>query len=85
MKIAVKITVLFFWVSSLCFAEGVSVLTHVSLDQATHQILSMDKNTVLGATTEIIDGKAIHIIKALDANGWIRFYKIDAETGILVS
>ncbi|WP_394752915.1 PepSY domain-containing protein [Crenothrix sp.] len=85
MKSAIKVVILFFLASSLCFSEGENILTRVSLDQATQQILSMANHKVLGATTEILEGKEVHIIKVLDADGWIKFYKIDAETGILIS
>ncbi|SJM94190.1 conserved exported hypothetical protein [Crenothrix polyspora] len=85
MKNAIKVVVLFFLASNLCFSEGGSVLTHVSLDQATQHVLSIANNKVLGATTEILEGKEVHIIKVLGADGWIKFYKIDAQTGVLIS
>jgi hypothetical protein len=85
MKSAIKVVILFFWVAKLCFGEGESVLTRVNLDQATRQVSSLSNDTVLGAITETIDSKEVHIIKVLDSDGWIRFYKIDAETGALIS
>lgn len=67
--------------SGLCFADSGLLLTRVSLDQATHQIIKENNFRVLSAHTEIIDGKEVHIIKVLTADGHIRHYRIDAETG----
>jgi hypothetical protein len=85
MKSLIKIMVLLLGVSSAAYAEETSVLSRVSLDQATRQISGMAHNTILSASTEIIDDKEVHIIKALGTDGWIVFYKIDAETGAIVS
>ena len=57
----------------------------VSLDEATRQILKESNKRVLGASTEIIDGKEIHIIKVLTPDGHIQHYKIDAESGAIIS
>ncbi len=70
--------------SNSCFAEN-NQLAYVSLDEATKQIIEGTYNKVLGAQTEIIDGKEVHIIKVLTPDGRIQYYKIDAETGQLVS
>lgn len=64
--------------SSSCFAN-------ISLDEATKQIIEGTYNKVLGAQTEVIDGKEVHVIKVLTPDGRIQYYKIDAETGQLVS
>lgn len=86
MKSAIKIVGLFFLTAALCLAEqNTAISTRVSLDQATRQVFSLTKNTVLGASTETIDSKEVHIIKVLDTNGWITFYKIDAATGVIIS
>ncbi len=72
--------------SDVCRAEDEIVAPpRVSLDEATRQILKEDNKRVLGASTEIIDGREIHIIKVLTADGHIQHYKIDAETGALIS
>jgi uncharacterized membrane protein YkoI len=55
------------------------------LDEATKQIIEGSNNRVLGATTEIIDGREVHIIKVLTPDGRIQYYKVDAETGQLVN
>lgn len=65
-------------------AETESMLARVSLDEATRQILKDGKTRVLGATTETINGREVHIIKVLTPDGRIHHYKIDAETGALV-
>jgi uncharacterized membrane protein YkoI len=78
----ILITLLF---SSCCFAENGSLVASISLNEATKQIIEGTYNKVLGAQTEVIDGKAIHIIKVLTPDGRIRYYKIDAETGQLVN
>jgi hypothetical protein len=67
--------------SEICLAEPALLLTRVSLDQATHQIIKDSNLRVLGAFTVIIDGKEVHIIKVLTPDGHIRHYRIDAETG----
>lgn len=70
--------------SNSCFAEN-NLLAYVSLDEATKQIIDGTYNKVLGAQTELIDGKEVYIIKVLTPDGRIQYYKIDAETGQLVS
>lgn len=71
--------------NGICQAEGVTVLARISLDEATQKILNEGKNRVLGASTEIIDGKEVHVIKVLTPDGRILHYKIDAETGKIIS
>ena len=65
-------------------AETESMLARVSLDEATRQILKDGKTRVLGAATETIDGREVHVIKVLTPDGRIHHYKIDAETGASV-
>lgn len=81
MKNITLMTALALTLSELCFAEPALLLTRVSLDQATHQIIKDSNIKVLGAFTVVIDGKEVHIIKVLTADGHIRHYRIDAETG----
>lgn len=77
----VAVTLLF---SNSCFAEN-NLLANISLDEATKQIIEGTYNKVLAAQTEIIDGKSVYLIKVLSPDGRIQYYKIDAETGQLVS
>lgn len=65
-------------------ADGIPDLARVSLQEATQKILSDSNKRVLGATTEIIDGREVHIIKVLTPDGHILHYKIDAETGAII-
>lgn len=71
--------------SNICLAEGIFDIARVSLHEATQKILSDGNKRVLGATTEIIDGREVHIIKVLTPDGRILHYKIDAETGAMIS
>ncbi|MFI3187607.1 MAG: PepSY domain-containing protein [Methylococcaceae bacterium] len=84
MKNLLKALVVVLLFSKCCFADY-SLLASVTLDEATKQIIEGTYNKVLGAQTEIIDGKTVYIIKVLTPDGHIRYYKIDAETGQLVS
>jgi uncharacterized membrane protein YkoI len=70
--------------STSCYAKNGSV-AYITLDDATKQIIEGTYNKVLGAQTELIDGKDVHIIKVLTPDGRIQYYKIDAETGQLVT
>jgi uncharacterized membrane protein YkoI len=60
-------------------------IARISLHEATQIILNQGNKRVLGASTEIIDGKEVHIIKVLTPDGHIIHYKIDAETGALIN
>jgi len=74
--------------STRCFAEEIIVPSpiSISLDQATKQIINNDSNLrVLGAETEIIEDKDVHVIKVLTPDGRIVHYKIDAETGEIIT
>ncbi|MGZ8226083.1 MAG: PepSY domain-containing protein [Methylococcaceae bacterium] len=85
MKNLLKVAVLAFLLTHNCFAEDAVPISLISLDQATKQIIDEDSNRVLGAQTEIIDNKAVHVIKVLKPDGHIQYYKIDAETGELIN
>ena len=79
-------SLLVFLLFNPCFAEEILVSTPISLDQATKQIIKNDSNIrVLGAETDIIDGKQVHVIKVLTPDGRIVHYKIDAETGEIIT
>lgn len=84
MRNLIKVVIVVLLFSNSCFAEHI-VLARISLDEATKQIIEGTYNKVLGAQTELIDGKEVHIIKVLTPDGRIQYYKIDAETGQLVS
>jgi len=84
MRNFLKVVAVAWLFSNSCFAEN-NQLAYVSLDEATKQIIDGTYNKVLGAQTELIDGKEVYIIKVLTPDGRIQYYKIDAETGQLVS
>jgi len=60
------------------------VLSALTLDQATKQIIEQDKNKVLGAKTEVIEGKQVHVIKILTSDGRVQYLKVDADSGKLI-
>lgn len=84
MRNLLKVVVVALLFSNSCLAEN-ALLAYISLDDATKQIIEGTYNKVLGAQTEIIDGKEVHIIKVLTPDGRLQYYKIDAQTGQLVS
>lgn len=71
--------------SNISHAEANVELARVSLHEATQKILNDGKMRVLGATTVVIDGREVHIIKVLTPDGRILHYKVDAETGEVIS
>ena len=78
-------SLLMFLLSNSSFAEEILVPTPISLDQATKEIIKNDSNLrVLGAETEIIECKLVHVIKVLTPDGRIQHFKIDAETGEII-
>jgi uncharacterized membrane protein YkoI len=66
-------------------AEDTPAIARISLHEATQTILGESSKRVLRATTEIIDGREVHVIKVLTPDGHIIHYKIDAETGKLIN
>jgi uncharacterized membrane protein YkoI len=79
-------SLLVFLLSNSCFAEEILVPTPISLDQATKQIIKNGSNLkILGAETEIIECKLVHVIKVLTPDGRIQHFKIDAETGEIIT
>lgn len=83
MKIKISILTLFF-LAALCRADEQFYVARISLDEATRKILQDGNKRVLGAATEFIDGREVHVIKVLTPDGRIHYYKIDAETGAVI-
>ncbi len=79
--------ILVFLFSNSCFATDDSAPNNIriSLDQATKQIFKDEDNRVLGAETELIDNREVHVIKVLTPDGHLQHYIIDAETGELIN
>jgi len=84
MLMIAKIFLLSLCLVQTAFAGAEIMLSVVSLDQATKQIIEQDKNKVLGAKTEVIDGKEVHVIKVLSSDGRVQYLKVDADTGKLI-
>ncbi len=84
MRSLLKVVFVVLLFSNSSFAEQNSVAS-ISLDEATKQIIEGTYNKVLEAHAETIDGKTVYVIKVLTPDGRIHYYKIDAETGQLVS
>lgn len=84
MKILVYLLILIA-LSRTSQADNKLKIARISLHEATQTILSKGNNRVLGAMTEVIDGREVHIIKVLTPDGHILHYKIDAETGALIN
>lgn len=85
MRNLIKLLALVLLFSDVCYAESAIMLARVSLDQATKQIIKKGGKKVLGAQTEIINGREVHVIKVLTPDGRIQHYLIDAETGEVIS
>ncbi len=84
MRNLIKLFALVLLFSNVCYAESAAMLARVSLDQATKQIIKKGGKRVLGAQTEIINGREVHVIKVLTPDGRIQHFLIDAETGELI-
>jgi uncharacterized membrane protein YkoI len=84
MRNLIRVVIVALLFSASCFADN-NQLAYVSLDEATKQIIEGTYDKVLGAETVIIDGRTVHVIKVLTPDGRIQYFKIDAETGQLVS
>ncbi|MBU2571728.1 MAG: PepSY domain-containing protein [Gammaproteobacteria bacterium] len=63
---------------------GEFMVAMVSLDEATKQVRQDSKVKVLGAKTESIEDRKVHVIKILTPDGRIQYQRIDAETGRLL-
>ncbi len=64
------------------FAESdLLVLAKVSVDEAARKVADDKKSRVLGAKTEVIEGREVHVIKTLSDKGRVENEKVDAETG----
>jgi hypothetical protein len=81
MQTYIKLFLLAFFLSTSVFAGSDVVFSILSLDQATQKIIEELKTKVLGAKTESIDGKIVHIIKVLTEDGRVQHLKVDAESG----
>ena len=72
---------LFLFMPPAAFSANALPLSWLSLDEVTKQIRQNSEKRVLGAKTETIDGREVHVIKVLTPDGRIQYLRIDAETG----
>ena len=77
MQTFIKVLLLTFCLTQTAFAA-------LSLDQATRKIMEQNKSKILGAKTEKIDGKEVHVIKILTQDGRIQYLKVDAGSGKII-
>lgn len=66
------------------FAGNEIVFSALSLDEATKKIIEESKSKVLGAKTEVLEGKEVHVIKTLTSDGRVQYLKVDVESGKLL-
>ncbi len=83
MQTFIKVFLLTFCLTQTVHAGTELFFSAVSLDQATRRIISQN-NKVLGARTQVMAGKQIHVIKILTSDGRIQYLKVDAETGRII-
>jgi uncharacterized membrane protein YkoI len=89
MKHIVRITALTLLFGGRCFGENEPAPAEtapqaISLEEAAKQLANDENNRVLGAETEQLGDKTVHVIKVLTGDGHIRHYKFDAQTGLLI-
>jgi uncharacterized membrane protein YkoI len=77
MQTFIKVFLLTFCLTQTAFAA-------ISLDQATRKIMEQNKSKILGAKTEMINGKKVHVIKVLTREGRIQYLKVDADSGTII-
>ncbi|MCF6203452.1 MAG: hypothetical protein L3J59_07250 [Methylococcaceae bacterium] len=81
MQTYTKTFLLALFLSTSVFAGSELTFSILTLDQATQKVIEELKTKVLGAKTESIDGKIVHVIKVLTDDGRVQHLKIDAESG----
>lgn len=86
MKTLIHIALLVWLPGNACLAETAATapeptIQAISLDTAANQLVNDPHQRVLGAATEQIDDRLVHVIKVLTEQGHIRHYKFDAGTG----
>ena len=77
----IKLFLLFLSFANFSQVIAEDQLAQINLDDAAKKIIEGNERKVLGAKTEVIDGKEVHVIKVLTDDGRIQHHKIDAETG----
>jgi uncharacterized membrane protein YkoI len=57
------------------------LMSLVTLDQATQQVIAQTRGKVLAAKTELENGQRVHVIKVLTLDGRVQYVKVDASSG----
>ena len=76
-----KLFLLFLFFANIGYVNAEDSLAQINLDDAAKKVTEGNGRKVLGAKTEIIDGKEVHVIKVLTEDGRIQHHKVDAKTG----
>lgn len=84
MQTYIKVFLLTFSFFSIAYAGPGIGLSLLSLDQATKKVITEVESKVLGAKTELIDGRTVHVIKILSPDGRVQQLKVDAESGEII-
>lgn len=84
MQTIAKVLLLTFCLVQVSFAGKEVIFSVLTLDEATKKIIEQNKSKVLGAKTELIDGKKVHVIKILSDDGRVQYLKVDVETGMVI-
>jgi uncharacterized membrane protein YkoI len=81
----IKVLLFSLLIPTVALSGSALTLSWVTLEEATKQVMKGSEKKVLGAKTQSIDGREVHVIKVLTPDGRIQHLKVDAETGQLLS
>jgi len=84
MQSIAKILLLTFFLTQTVYAGKEFAFLMVTLDQATKKVIEQSKSKVMGAKTETIEGKEVHVIKILSPDGRVQYLNVDAQTGKII-
>jgi len=84
MQTIAKVLLLSFCCIQIVYAGKEFALSALTLDQVTKKVIEQNKSKVMGAETEVIDGKTVYVIKVLTSDGRVQYLNVDAETGRLI-
>ncbi|MEO1879390.1 MAG: hypothetical protein ABGX40_05375 [Methylococcales bacterium] len=84
MRTLIKVLMLSLCLIPSAFANSAFLLSILSLDEATKKIIKESKSKILDATTEVVNGNNVHIIKVLTADGRVQYIKVDVDSGKII-
>jgi len=84
MQTIAKVLLLSLGCVQVVYAGKEFALSALTLDQVTKKVIEQNKSKVMGAETEVIDGKTVYVIKVLTTDGRVQYLNVDAETGKLI-